>query len=69
MSREEGPSAVAARDAVGDRSPPVSAGSDLVLVEPDIVPALFQVGLDAADQFLVGIVAVAEEDAEGMKAE
>ena len=43
MFREEGENAVAAGDAVGDGAPPVVAGFDLALVEPDIVPALFQI--------------------------
>ncbi len=62
MLREEGQDAVAAGDAIGDGAPPFVAELDLGLVEPDIVPALFQIGLDAADEFLVGVVAVAEED-------
>jgi len=62
MFREEGQYAVALQNAVGDGAPPFVAELDLVLVEPDFVPALFQVGLDAADQFLVAVVAVAEED-------
>jgi hypothetical protein len=36
---------------------------DLALVEPDIMPAFFQVGFDAADKLFVAIVAVAEENA------
>lgn len=36
-----------------------------MFVKPDIVAALFQVGVDAADEFFVGVVSVAEEDAEG----
>ena len=62
MFREEGDEFVAARDAFGDGPPPVIAELDLAFVEPDIVPALFQIGFDACDQFLVGVVAVAEED-------
>jgi hypothetical protein len=65
MLREEGQHAVAAGDAVGDISPPIVAGLDLVLVEPDIVSTFFEVGLDVADEFLVGVVAIAEEDAKG----
>ena len=44
--------------------PPFVAEFDLGLVEPDIVAAFFQISVNAADEFLVGIVAVAEEDAE-----
>ena len=62
MFREEGDEFVAAGDALGNGAPPVVAKLDLALVEPDIVPALFQVGLDAADEFLARVVAVAEED-------
>src|ERR1051325_228058 len=62
--REEGQDAVALQNAVGDRVPPFVAELDLVLVEPDIVSALLQVGLDAADQLLVAVVAIAEEDAQ-----
>ena len=51
-------------DAVGARTPPVIARLDLVLVEPDIVPALFQVDFDDADQHFVSVVPVAEKDAE-----
>jgi hypothetical protein len=54
---------MAVEDAVGDGAPPVVAGLDFVLVEPDIVAAMFQIGVDATDKFLVGVVAVAEEDA------
>ncbi len=53
---------MAAGDPVGDLAPPVVAELDLVLVKPDIVPTHFEVGLDTLDEFLIGVVAVAEED-------
>ena len=62
--REEGNELVAAGDAVGDPLPPVVACLDLILVEPDIVPAHFEIALDAMDEFLVLVVPVAEEEAE-----
>ena len=65
MVREEGQHAVALQNAIGDGAPPFVSELDLGLVEPDIVSALFQVGFDAADPFLVGVVAVTQEDAEG----
>jgi len=37
---------------------------DLALVKPNVVTASFKVGLDAANQLFVGVVAVAEKDAE-----
>ena len=65
MFREEGKEAVALRNAGRDGAPPVVAEGDVVFVKPDIVAALFQVSVDAADEFFVGVVSVAEEDAEG----
>lgn len=64
MFGKEGKNTQAFQSSVGDLASPVVAEFDLVLVEPDVVPALFQIGLDAADEFLIGVVAVAEEDAE-----
>jgi hypothetical protein len=64
MLREEGQDAVALQNAVGDGAPPFVTELDLALVEPDVVPALFQISLDAADEFLVAVVAVTEKDAE-----
>ena len=49
--------------ALSDSVPPVVARLDAGLVKPDIMAALLQVGMDAADQFLACVVAVAEEDA------
>ena len=66
MFREEGDEFVAVCEAFRDGAPPVVAEFDLALVEPDIVAALFEVGLDAADEIFVGIAAVAEENAERM---
>jgi len=63
MLREEGDELVTAGDAVGDPFLPVVARLDLVLIEPDIVPALLQVGFDATNQLFVLIVAVTEEEA------
>jgi hypothetical protein len=63
--RKERHELVAARDALRDRAPPVVSEFDLALVEPDIVPTHFQVGLDAADELFVAIVAIAEENPEG----
>jgi hypothetical protein len=56
------------QNAVGDGTPPILSGPNAfllfgVLVEPDVVAAPFQVDLDAADQFLVGVVPVAKENA------
>ena len=51
--REEGQHSVALQNAVGDGAVPHVAELDLVLVEPDILSALFQVGLDAAGQTLL----------------
>lgn len=65
MLREERQHPLARQNAVRDRPPPVVAGLDLVLVEPDIVAALFQISVNAAGQFFVRVLAVAEEDAEG----
>lgn len=65
MLREEGDNPLTVQDLIGDRAPPVVAGLDFGLVEPDIVPALFQVSLDASDEFLIGGAAVAQENAEG----
>lgn len=62
MFGEEGDELVAPRDSFRDRASPVVARLDLALVEPDVVPALFEVGFDTEDQLLVGVVAVAEED-------
>lgn len=45
--REEGQHAAALQNTVGDGVPPIVAKLDLALIEPDIVAALFQVGLDA----------------------
>lgn len=63
MFREKGQDAVALQNAVGNGAPPLVAELDLVLVEPDIVSALCQVGFDAADKLFVAVVAIAEEDA------
>ena len=65
MLREERQHAVALQNAVGDGAPPFVAELDLALVEPDIVTAFFQVGLDAAHQLLIAVVAIAEEDPHG----
>ena len=64
MFREEGDELVAPGYTFRDGMAPVIARLNLALVEANIVAALFKVGLDAADQFLVGIVAVAEENPE-----
>ncbi len=40
---------------------------DLIFIEPHIVAAFFQVGFDHQYEFLVGVVAVAKEDAQGFK--
>ncbi len=40
----------------------VNTEFDLILIEPHIVAPLFQVGIDQADELLVGIMAVAEKD-------
>ena len=62
--REEGDELVAVCYSVRDGAPPLIAELDLVLVEPDIVPALFQIGLNKSDQLFIIVVAIAEEDAE-----
>ena len=64
MFREEGDEFVAARDPFRDGAPPVVAEFDLALIEPDIVSAFFKVGLNEADEILVAVVTVTEEDAE-----
>lgn len=63
MFREEGQHPVAVHDALGDGAPPVKPALDLALVEPDVVSAFFEVGLDLPDKLFVAVVAVAEEDA------
>lgn len=54
---------VAMENAVSNGPSPVVTRTDVILVEPDVVPALFEVGLDAPDQFLIGVMPVAEENA------
>ena len=64
MLGEERNELVAARDAFRDGAPPVVAELDLALVEPDGVPALFQVGLDATHELFVAVVPVAQKDSQ-----
>ena len=40
---------LAVGDALGDGTPPVVAEFDLRLIEPDVMLALLQVGVDASD--------------------
>lgn len=54
---------VTMQNSVGDRAPPVVAEFDFALVEPKIVAALLQVGLDTEDQFLVSVVSATQGDA------
>jgi hypothetical protein len=63
MFREEGEELLAARDAFGDGASPVVAEFDFALVEPDIVPALFEVELDAGRQLFFGVMPVTKEEA------
>ena len=46
-------------DAVSDGTPPVVAGPNVVLVQPYVVAALFQVDFDARYEFVIAIVSIA----------
>ena len=54
---------VALDDPFSDFASPVVAELNLALVEPDIMPAPFQVGLNTKHQFFVAVMAIAEENA------
>lgn len=58
---------MAGRDPLRDLSPPIVAEVDIVLIEPDVVAPLFQVALDAPNEFLIGVMAVAKKNAERKK--
>ena len=49
-------------DALGVLPLPVALGADLLVVDPDGVAALLEVGLEPVDQLPIGIMPVAEED-------
>ena len=50
-------------NATGDRPFPIVPGADLLVIDPDLVPPVFQVRLETIHQFAVRIVAIGEENA------
>jgi len=55
---------MAVQNAVDDRASPIVAEFDFAPFEPYIAPSSLQIGLDAADEFLVRVMTVAEKDAQ-----